>query len=354
MNRLSRGADEQDMTSNAPTSPDRKAGGAAPASTGGAAVLTRVLLGVAASVAVGTCIWLIRDWINSPAAPDFWCIQAIVAVATLLIFSCEALRVRTFWTKPTRRLIAAIHDARNGLVPIEELSSITGGIAPLIPIVRDMLRVMRQQKADLAAVEQEGRDRVARRTDALQRKIGSLELQAIRDPLTGLLNRRALEHEMPQMLSSFQSGGPDVCLLMVDVDNFKVLNDTLGHAAGDQMLKEIGQIIRSTIRGIDQAYRCGGDEFLIVLRDCGYDGGQSTARRLESLVEALVRPLRLPQPPRLSIGECALSELEAPTAESWLENADRRLYRVKAERRKTGGSSGKNADSLARPAATCR
>jgi diguanylate cyclase (GGDEF)-like protein len=98
------------------------------------------------------------------------------------------------------------------------------------------------------------------------------------------------------------------------------------------LLRELGLLIRCTLRGNDQAFRCGGDEFVVLLHGCNVDAGQSIARRLELLVKRLTEPLKVASPPQLSIGVCSLSELKPPTAESFLQIADTRLYAVKARR----------------------
>jgi diguanylate cyclase (GGDEF)-like protein len=159
----------------------------------------------------------------------------------------------------------------------------------------------------------------------------------MRDPLTGLLNRRALEQELPRMVDQLGAAGTDLCLLMIDVDNFKTLNDTLGHAAGDKLLKEISQIIRSTVRDDDMAFRVGGDEMVVLLGGCNFAGGQAIAERLESLVVALTKPLQTPRQVRLSIGVCALKDLAEATPAGLMEVADKRLYAIKAARH--GGDS---------------
>ncbi len=105
------------------------------------------------------------------------------------------------------------------------------------------------------------------------------------------------------------------------------------------MLKEIGQLIRSTLRGNDQAYRCGGDEFVVVLQECDAAAGRQIANRLESLVKGLTKSLKVKFPPQLSIGLCALSELPTPAADILLKTADARLYEVKATRPRTRKSA---------------
>jgi diguanylate cyclase (GGDEF)-like protein len=239
------------------------------------------------------------------------------------------------WLNPAHEMARLAHQVHTGVISIEEMSGnkvATGRLKPLVKVLTEIQLDLKQQRAELAAIEQEIRDRVANRTDALERKIGSLQVQATRDGLTGLNNRRALDTELPHAIERYKTQARDSCLLMIDVDHFKSLNDALGHAAGDKLLKEIGQLIRSTLRGNDLAYRCGGDEFVVLLDKCNATAGQSTAKRLESLVRELTKSLKVSHPPQLSIGCCALSELPEPTPQLLLQAADKKLYEVKSTR----------------------
>jgi diguanylate cyclase (GGDEF)-like protein len=127
-----------------------------------------------------------------------------------------------------------------------------------------------------------------------------------------------------------------MALLMIDLNNFKTLNDTLGHAAGDQMLRDLGRIIQSTIRDGDMAFRVGGDEFVVTLSNCPQQAAQRVAERLESLTVGIAAPLKLPpgKPLGLSIGICTLDQIPQPTAEAMLAYADELLYSIKNARKK--------------------
>jgi diguanylate cyclase (GGDEF)-like protein len=289
-------------------------------------------------VPAGAFAWLIRLLIDRSPIRGAWTIQIMIALATLLASCWGAIQRRRLWEGPTRQLIRLIGQAQRGEAPIEELNTVAGGIAPVVPLIQGLLHDLKQQRAEIQKLNEEMRQRVAVRTDALERKIGSLQLQAMRDVLSGLYNRRALETELPRVVEAYRAGGPGACVLMIDVDHFKQLNDTLGHAAGDRLLKEIGQIIRSTLRDEDLGFRHGGDEFVVLLNDCRQAEGQTIATRLEGMVQALTRPLRVPMPPQLSIGVCGLEELQDPTTESLLQTADQRLYAVKATKPRTRGS----------------
>jgi diguanylate cyclase (GGDEF)-like protein len=235
----------------------------------------------------------------------------------------------------TQMLCTLIARARSGQIPCEELGRVTGPLRELAAQIEDLLGELRQQRAETAALEAELPQRVANRTNALERKIGALRQQAVRDPLTGLFNRRLLDHHLPPLVAHCQKSTDNLALLMIDVDHFKKLNDTLGHAAGDDLLKSIAQIIRSTIRHGDLAFRCGGDEFVVVLPGFDAEGGQAVADRLISLVDGLARTLRVSPKPRLSIGIATFKNIKDCTPASLLSEADRLLYEEKRSRRGT-------------------
>ena len=92
-----------------------------------------------------------------------------------------------------------------------------------------------------------------------------LREQAIHDPLTGLCNRRYLEENLVRELHRAERGNSPLCVVMLDLDNFKPFNDTFGHDAGDSLLRQLGQVLRENLRKSDIACRYGGDEFVLVL-----------------------------------------------------------------------------------------
>lgn len=267
-----------------------------------------------------------------------WLLHVLIATAFLLLASWQAVQQDVHWSRPLRRLLGRLSDVQDGSLPIESLSDEAGGgPAPLIPVVQDLLRELRRQRAEVARLELEIGQRVANRTGALERALGSMKEQASRDALTGLNNRRMLDEHLPRLIDRRKAEGGSLTLLMIDVDHFKLLNDTLGHAAGDQFLRSIGQIIRSGIRDTDLAFRCGGDEFVVVLDPCEPRAAGRLADRLVTLVDALAKPLHVPKAPRLSIGLSHLSDFDEPTAKGLLEAADRVLYAVKGDRKRQAG-----------------
>jgi len=106
---------------------------------------------------------------------------------------------------------------------------------------------------------------VIRRASARNRKIS---YQASHDTLTGLLNRRAFEYELKSLVDAVQSSGGQHALLYLDLDQFKIVNDTCGHMAGDDLLRQLTSLLGDRLRKSDTIARLGGDEFGILLKDC--------------------------------------------------------------------------------------
>ncbi len=162
----------------------------------------------------------------------------------------------------------------------------------------------------------------------------SLKYQAIRDPLTGLFNRRYMEETLVREIQRARRKNSAVGLIIFDIDHFKRFNDTFGHAAGDTMLREIASFIKSNIRAEDIASRYGGEEFLITMSDASLEITRERAERLRQEVKKLVvkhqnQPLGAVT---LSFGVSAFPK-HANEGEALIKAADNALYQAKAEGR---------------------
>jgi len=162
----------------------------------------------------------------------------------------------------------------------------------------------------------------------------TLRTQSIRDPLTGLYNRRYLKESLDrEMRRSARSQRP-LAVIMLDVDHFKGFNDTLGHDAGDALLRELGNFLQSHTRTEDIPCRYGGDEFVIILADTSKE---VAIRRARQLLEG-IRRLSVPHgkvflnPPTLSLG-VAVYPQHGSTGDSLLHAADEALYEAKSQGR---------------------
>jgi len=121
-------------------------------------------------------------------------------------------------------------------------------------------------------------------TDRLKRELALADM-ASRDVLTGLLNRRSGEQLLKQCDDEKQRSGNLLCLIMIDIDNFKKINDTFGHAAGDHILKSSSQLLKSKARNTDSVIRWGGEEFLVIVPNSRLKDATEFAERIRKSIE---------------------------------------------------------------------
>lgn len=118
-----------------------------------------------------------------------------------------------------------------------------------------------------------------------QALIGRLSWQATHDALTGLANRREFEHRLEASLDRLEQSGTQHILMLLDIDQFKIVNDTCGHAAGDELLRQATAILQAPLRRDDILARLGGDEFAVLIEDCKIDMVTTIAERLRQSVQ---------------------------------------------------------------------
>jgi diguanylate cyclase (GGDEF)-like protein len=294
---------------------------------------------VSACVTLAGAAWLISLLATRQPLHIHWSLQVMLATLAIFVSIFVEHQRQNHWDKPYNKLRDSLSQIRAGEAPIDELNGISGGMETLVLDLQEILRDLKQQKAANSELHNEISKRVAHRTDALERLVGSLRQQATRDGLTGLCNRRMLDQALPEVMEKCRAQQVDLALLMTDIDHFKHLNDTLGHAAGDELLRAIGQIARSTIRDGDIAFRCGGDEFVILLVGCDLKTSMEISQRLMSMTEAYAKTLKLKPCPRLSVGMSLLSELPNATPEMLLQAADKVLYDMKSVRKEKFASA---------------
>jgi diguanylate cyclase (GGDEF)-like protein/PAS domain S-box-containing protein len=156
-----------------------------------------------------------------------------------------------------------------------------------------------------------------------------LEALASTDSLTGLKNRRAFEERLEEEVGRTRRHGHQLALVLLDIDHFKSFNDTFGHPKGDEVLRNIGRLIKRTSRETDVCARYGGEEFAIILPHTDQDGALGLAERLRRAIEEAVWEDR---PMTASVGVAHICR-EVTTAEQLLDQADRALYRSKQDGR---------------------
>ena len=167
----------------------------------------------------------------------------------------------------------------------------------------------------------------------LKQKQMQLDTLAREDALTGLPNRRSFEERVREALARTRRSGVPICLMFLDIDYFKSINDSLGHAAGDAVLKEFGRRLKESVRETDMAARYAGDEFVILLEDIA---GAHEAQQVADKVLAAMRPAFVLSNRSLqvttSIG-IALSEEDDEDFASLMATADSALYAAKKDGR---------------------
>ncbi len=153
--------------------------------------------------------------------------------------------------------------------------------------------------------------------------------QALHDGLTGLPNRTLLLDRLDHALARRERNGADIALLFCDIDRFKVVNDSLGHNVGDQLLVAFAQRFRSVVPPGDTVARFGGDEFVVLIEDV--TSPSHAAQVAQELSEALTRPFLLPAGKEVyltvSIGLAGATDHR--TGDAWLRDADAAMYRAK-------------------------
>jgi diguanylate cyclase (GGDEF)-like protein len=156
-----------------------------------------------------------------------------------------------------------------------------------------------------------------------------LEFMARNDTLTGLMNRNAFNDSFNEFLHLTKRNGDPLSLIFFDIDNFKAINDTLGHQAGDNVLIRIAELLKSRLRRTDIIGRWGGEEFIIGLIDTDQENAETIAEILRKAFEEDTRLLHLaPSPVTASFG--IVTARTGDTIDALLTRADAALYRAKA------------------------
>ena len=157
----------------------------------------------------------------------------------------------------------------------------------------------------------------------------TLEWQAVTDPLTGLSNRLTLHDTLDHAVQHSRRSNASMTLMMIDLDHFKSINDTLGHDSGDRVLCGVSRLLSKRIRRADHVFRTGGEEFLILLQGTGQEQGRQVAEELRHAIASL--ELLPDRQVTASIGVASLESDE--NWMEWMKRSDDNLYRAKTEGR---------------------
>lgn len=270
-------------------------------------------------------------------ARQIWLTILVVGLLLSLLGSLAAWFVAARLTRPLAQLTSQVDSVgreqtattisrRGGSSDVRRLSSAVRSL---------LLRVGTAEDAKLAAerVTLTMQERFDERTRALGAHISTLQQQADTDPLTHLLNRRAFLVFANDAMNYFRRYGRDICILVIDIDFFKRVNDTFGHGVGDDVIEHVGKCIQAQVRSTDKVARFGGEEFVVLLRETEVGNAYLLAERIRQqigggLVEARGKALLSVT---ASVG-LALASKEDRDIADVIERADRALYLAK-----TGG-----------------
>ncbi|MFE8647089.1 diguanylate cyclase [Sphingomonas sp. NCPPB 2930] len=171
---------------------------------------------------------------------------------------------------------------------------------------------------------------VRERTLSLEAANAELGRQAQTDALTGLLNRRAFDPLLERTLADARRNRRPLCILMIDADHFKRVNDAFGHGVGDEVLRMLGGMLRLRLRATDVVARFGGEEFVALLPETGMEDGLRTARQLVDTIAAQHHPVYGTITVSIGVSTCGDGTTRA---EDLLRYADEALYRAKDQGR---------------------
>ncbi|NOZ13069.1 MAG: diguanylate cyclase [Acidobacteria bacterium] len=220
---------------------------------------------------------------------------------------------------PDKRKICLAPLAAHGTLPngiaavIMKPGHDTAAVTPFMDEIRPTLGAISKREEAFLMVEQE-REQFYRR--------------AVLDMLTGLYNRYYMNAEGVKEVQKAVRYGYPLSVAMMDIDHFKTVNDTHGHPAGDEILEQIGHLIRQILRDVDIPVRYGGEEFLLILPHTGISGATKLAERILNRISFYTfRPSGIPVPVTVSIGIAAMRP--GDTLADMIQRADRELYRAK-------------------------
>jgi diguanylate cyclase (GGDEF)-like protein/putative nucleotidyltransferase with HDIG domain len=173
---------------------------------------------------------------------------------------------------------------------------------------------------------------------------------SLTDPLTGLPNTRFLFMHLTRELARAERLKSEVSLLVMDLDNFKSINDSHGHHVGDRALCEVARVLRTAIRPYDICVRYAGDEFMVVLSGCSVDEAEQKRAELQQGIDEVYFEARPGKRVQLGISVgAAVFPHDAESYESLLATADSRMYQDKSRRKRPGGREAPRPDSPSTP-----
>jgi diguanylate cyclase (GGDEF)-like protein len=225
------------------------------------------------------------------------------------------------------RSVAQMADAMGadatGTAQLAGIGTRTDEVGTLMQSFAKMLGTVGQQAAEINAF--------ASKLDAAYKELEATNLQlkeySFKDEVTGLYNRRFFTMRLDEELARYRRFNHPAAVVLLDLDGFKAVNDALGHAVGDETLRDIAQILQKHSRGINVVARYGGDEFAILLVETSKAGARLYAERMRQIIDS--SPFSHGKPITASFGVASVPDDAAATVEDLFRAADEALYAAK-------------------------
>jgi diguanylate cyclase (GGDEF)-like protein len=246
-----------------------------------------------------------------------------VALNALILFTLVAILAGGWVIWDIGRTVARIAQMLGDETRWDRLVSRKDDIGTLMQSFAHMLEKIEQQTAEINSY--------ASRLDAAYKELeitnARLKETSFKDEVTGLYNRRFFSVRLEEELQRHRRFNHPVSVVLIDLDGFKAVNDELGHAVGDETLRDIAQILVKHSRGINVVARYGGDEFAVLLVETSKSGARLYADRIRQVISTY--PFSHGKPITASFGIASLPDDEAATSEDLVRAADEALYAAK-------------------------
>ena len=231
-----------------------------------------------------------------------------------------------FWVRATGRQVASQSDSVDLIWIVEDVTERHQAEEALLHAHDELEQRVVERTAELASANSQLQEEVFERMQAEQR----IWHVAHHDGLTGLPNRTLLHDRLQQALAQALRGQHRVAVMFLDLDRFKTVNDTLGHAIGDELLKHVAERLKSVVRAVDTVSRLGGDEFVVILHEMSSpdDAVQVAEKILNAMApEVLIDSHRLHATPSIGI---SIFPDDGDEVFALMKNADTAMYHAKA------------------------
>lgn len=243
----------------------------------------------------------------------------------VLAFTLLAARLASATVRPVRVLYRGVISVARGDLSVQiPQNRAPGEMDSLIAAFNYMVRLFGER----SRLVEDSQRALEKQNLSFQDKFQSVSELSITDPLTQLYNRRFFDHQLQCEAKRLNRKGEGFCLLLIDIDDFKKMNDTFGHAAGDEFLKQIAKILQENVRATDLLARFGGEEFVVVATSTDTKGAVVLAEKMRTavaeasfIVDESMRPRRV----TISIGVAPYKGSQT----GLFNAADAALYRAK-------------------------